>query len=63
MAGMEFPLKSSSTKFAAAATDKMFVGIVEKSLFDRSNLCTLVRIILLNRSKLFFLSRELVEIQ
>lgn len=41
MAGMEFPLKSSSTKFAAAATDKMFVGIVEKSLFDRSNLCTL----------------------
>lgn len=51
IAGIEFPLRSSSTKFAAAAFDKMFVGILEKSLFDRSNLRTLVRRILLKTRK------------
>lgn len=36
--GIVLPLKSNSTKLIAAAGDKQFVGILDKSLSDKSNL-------------------------
>lgn len=35
---MVFPLTSSSTRLAAAATERQFVGILDNPLSDRSNL-------------------------
>lgn len=37
-AGIVLPLKSNSTKFPAAATDKQLVGILDNSFCERSNL-------------------------